>query len=87
MAIGPSPTAEAMRLDRTVQLVAGYLLAGLALIVRTDVACGSPNQVTACSADWKKSVFVQYFSSSRSWLSKKPYHAFRYLQSILMANR
>jgi hypothetical protein len=43
--------------------VAGYLLAGLAhLIVRTDVAAHH----STGNGDWKKSVLVQYFSSSRS---------------------
>jgi hypothetical protein len=63
-------------LDRTVTHVAGYLLAGLAqVIVRTDVAgpCAHhSNQVTAVffSLSWRRSIFVQYLSSSCSWLSK-----------------
>ena len=56
-------------LDRTVTHVAGYLLAGLAhLIVRTDVAAASLESGNGGipQLSWKKSIFVQYFSSSRS---------------------
>ena len=59
-------------LDRTVTHVAGYLLVGLAhLVIRTDVAgpCAHhSNQVTGVFLElsWKRSIFVQYFSSSRS---------------------
>ena len=63
-------------LDLTVTHVAGYLLAGLAqVIVRTDVAgaCAHhSNQVTAVffSLSWRRSIFVQYLSSSCSWLQR-----------------
>ena len=59
-------------LDRTVTHVAGYLLAGLAhLIVRNlfrRPLCASLESGNGGipELNWKKSVFVQYFSSSRS---------------------
>ena len=58
-------------LDRTVTHVAGYLLARLAdLTLRTDVAglCASLESGNRGIPElsWKSSVFVRYFSSSRS---------------------
>ena len=59
-------------LDRTVTHVTGYSLAGLAqLVISTDVAgpyCASleSGKGGIPQLSWKKSVFVQYFSSFRS---------------------
>ena len=76
-------------LDRTVTHFASYLLARLAhLIVRTDAAgpCAHHwNQVTRSQLE--KERFCSVFFEFPLIALKERYHAFRYLQSILVPGR
>ena len=71
-------------LDRAVTHVAGYLLARLAhLIVPTDVAGSSLESGNGGMLE--EEIFGPVFFEFPLIALKECYHAFRYLQSILMA--